>query len=207
MVIEKLLSEQQQEPVAFFYCDRNEDPRRKATAVLQVLLKQLSIRFSGSMLPRPVLEAYKKKESKANASKEFASDECQDLICSLFAIHPQITILIDGLDEMSVTDREEVLAFLKDVVQFQPSLVKVFISSRDSQDIKEEMEDAPNLYIRPIDNLPDIRRFVDREVEEFVKKKRKILENPDGMRYEMVSALMSKADGMYVPSIPIWNYC
>jgi hypothetical protein len=196
MVIEKLLSEQQQEPVAFFYCDRNEDPRRKATAVLQVLLKQLSIRFSGSMLPRPVLEAYKKKESKANASKEFASDECQDLICSLFAIHPQITILIDGLDEMSVTDREEVLAFLKDVVQFQPSLVKVFISSRDSQDIKEEMEDAPNLYIRPIDNLPDIRRFVDREVEEFVKKKRKILENPDGMRYEMVSALMSKADGM-----------
>lgn len=196
MVIEKLLSEQQQEPVAFFYCDRNEDPRRKATAILQVLLKQLSIRFSGSMLPRPVLEAYKKKESKANASKEFASDECQDLICSLFAIHPQITILIDGLDEMSVTDREEVLAFLKDVVQFQPSLVKVFISSRDSQDIKEEMEDAPNLYIRPIDNLPDIRRFVDREVEEFVKKKRKILENPDGMRYEMVSALMSKADGM-----------
>jgi hypothetical protein len=196
MVIEKLLSEQQQEPVAFFYCDRNEDPRRKATAVLQVLLKQLSIRFSGSMLPRPVLEAYKKKESKANASKEFASDECQDLICSLFAIHPQITILIDGLDEMSVTDREEVLAFLKDVVQFQPSLVKVFISSRDSQDIKEEMEEAPNLYIRPIDNLPDIRRFVDREVEEFVKKKRKILENPDGMRYEMVSALMSKADGM-----------
>jgi hypothetical protein len=196
MVIEKLMSEQQQEPVAFFYCDRNEDPRRKATAVLQVLLKQLSIRFSGSMLPRPVLEAYKKKESKANASKEFASDECQDLIRSLFAIHPQITILIDGLDEMSVTDREEVLAFLKDVVQFQPSLVKVFISSRDSQDIKEEMEDAPNLYIRPIDNLPDIRRFVDREVEEFVKKKRKILENPDGMRYEMVSALMSKADGM-----------
>lgn len=196
MVIEKLLSEQQQEPVAFFYCNRNEDPRRKATTIFQVLLKQLSLQFSGSVLPRPVLEACKKKESKANASKEFASEECQDLIRSIFDIHPQITVLIDGLDEMSVTDRGEVLAFLMSVVRVQPSLVKVFISSRDSEDIEEELADAPNLYIRSINNLQDIQRFVAREVEELVAKKENILENLDRMRHEMVFALMSRVDDM-----------
>jgi len=196
MVIDKLLLELPNELVIFFYCNRNEDSRRDCTVIFQALLKQLSVQLPGSTLPKSIQEGYKKKETEGHASGHWNLQECKKLICSLLQIHPQTTVLIDGLDEMYPNQREKLLQELKEIMYSQASLVKVFISSRDYEDIQQELDDVPNLYIKAIDNMADIERFVEREATVLIEKKSKILSDKCKLKKEIVAALMSKADGM-----------
>ena len=45
------------------------------------------------------------------------------------------------------------------------SLVKIFVASRNDQDIVAELETVPNLFIKATDNLKDIERYIIREFE------------------------------------------
>ena len=96
-------------------------------------------------------------------------EECRALLLSLLSIYPQTTIIIDALDELD-TENESVhrlllLELLVNVVLECDSLVKIFVASRDDQDIVVELEKVPNLFIKATDNLKDIERYIIREFE------------------------------------------
>ena len=115
-------------------------------------------------------------------------------------MYPQTTIIIDALDELDLDydskDRYLLLELLNDVVLKCDSLVKIFVASRDDQDIVVELEKLPNLFIKATDNLKDIERYI---IREFKTDKRfsKYPWSPT-LKNLVYAELCKKANGMYV---------
>jgi hypothetical protein len=103
----------------------------------------------------------------------------------LIELYPQTTVIIDAMDECDPMTRLELLQALENVLQVSSSLVKVFVSSRDDQDIVLRLSDYPNLEIDSQRNSDDIARFVKDEVEKLIQA-RKLL------RYSNCQAEMKK---------------
>jgi len=90
------------EPVVFFYCNRNDAPRREPTAILQTMLRQLCVLFP-TALPRVKMYEDRAKDSHPSGSLDF--DECKDIIMLLINEYPQTTIIIDAMDEGDPNER------------------------------------------------------------------------------------------------------
>ena len=154
----------EQEALVYFYCKRDEPDRQDPTKTMQSLVRQLSVQLPGYRVPRPVLDEYEKQEKNAFSSRHLIFEECQNLIVSLLDIYPRTTIVIDALDEIDRQSRKPFLEALNTIAQESKNLVKIFVSSRDDNDIILELEAVPNLYIDAADNAGDIERFIHREI-------------------------------------------
>ena len=158
--------------LCFFYCKRDgEASRRIPLTVLQAVIRQLSLCQPGG-LPKEIFNRYITEQEKgfpAGRSGALRWEECRALLLSLLNMYPQTTIIIDALDELDLDyeskHRHLLLELLGDVVLQCDSLVKIFVASRDDQDIVMELEKVPNLFIKATDNLKDIERYIIREFE------------------------------------------
>ena len=86
---------------------------------------------------------------------------------------------------------------LDDIIQNSLGLIKVFISSRDDNDIVCRLAETPNVIIRAADNGKDIERFVKVEVAKSIAEK--ILvggEVSTELRDRIVRTLITGANGM-----------
>ena len=192
-VIDTQRSESRNEPVVFFYCNRAEDPRRDPSVILHTLLKQFCVQSPGPNLPKLIKEAYKPIREGGNASSQWEFQKCQELLLSLSEIYPQTTMVIDALDEIHQDQRQVLLEALSMVVKSSRSRVKIFISSRDYQDIQEALGCSS---IDATDNKTDIQGFVQRKVTTFIEKRWKHLKDKNTLTEDIASVLISKADGM-----------
>ena len=200
-VIETLLSTNPNEVLCFFYCKRDgEASRRQPLTVLQAIIRQLSL-CQPEGLPNEIYIRYKKDQNSgfpAGRSGALRWKECRDLLLSLLNIYPQTTIIIDALDELDLDyeskDRSLLLELLNDVLLESDSLVKIFVASRDDQDIVMEFKKVPNLYIKATDNLKDIERYI---IREFAADKR-FSRHPwsPELRNLVYAGLCEKANGM-----------
>ena len=183
--------------VVYFYCKRDEPDRQDPTKIMQSLVRQLSIQLPGYGLPKPVADEYEKQEKKAFSSLNLSFQECQKLLVSLLDIYPQTTIVIDALDEIDRQSRKPFLEALSTIAQASKNLVKIFVSSRDDDDIILELEAVPNLYIDAADNAGDIERFIHREINSSIDR-RILLRGKvgDQLKSRIISTLIEKADGM-----------
>lgn len=159
-------------PPAFFYCSRNPaEPRRsKPEAVLASIVRQLSSLEPGLPLLDPVVAKYQQKEAQGFASGPLDIDESCALIIQLAERYSMIILLIDALDECDPGKRDNLLDSLEKILQESSGLIKIFISSRDDQDIVFTLKDYPNLEIASDRNRDDVARFVRAEVQKLVKK-------------------------------------
>ena len=164
-------------PISYFYCARNaaEPERADPDEIMRSILKQLSCSNSALPVRDPVAKAYKeaKAEAEENGSEpaKLSVTECVGLIVNLLEGNPA-TIIIDALDECDPARRHELLTGLDNIIQQSASLAKVFVSSRDDNDIVCRLNHSPNLFIRASDNSEDIKRFVHSEVAQCIKDKR-----------------------------------
>lgn len=133
---------------------------------MRAIVKQLSVVLPGDdQLPEVVVQEYKGREKEGLADGALRLSECEKLIVSLLDIHPQTTIIIDALDEVYQDKRWTLISSLQKLIVQSPSLVKVFVSSRDNLEIRLKLEDVPNMYIEATDNRGDNTRYVMRELE------------------------------------------
>lgn len=158
-------------PPVFFYCSRNpqEPTRSDPQAVLASLARQLSCLQPGKPLMKPIVDLYKEKEEEGFASGSLEMDECLDLVLQLTAQYPLTTIVIDAMDECNPQKRHKLLEALEKILRGSSSLVKIFVSSRNDQDIVIRLRHYPNLEIDSRRNSDDIARFVHDETERLVK--------------------------------------
>lgn len=200
MVVHRLVEERRakpnHEPVAFFYCNRNEPDRRDPAKILSAIVKQLAVPKLG--LPKPVIMKYEKREAESS-TRPLQLIESRDLIQELISIHPKTTIVIDALDETDPNTRRELLNALEFVVESSNGLLKIFVSSRDDNDIIRKLEKVPNLYIQASDNEQDIKCFVHREVARVIDEGI-LLEGQVSceLRQRIESTLVNEARGMYI---------
>ena len=181
----------------YFYCKRDEPDRQDPTKIMQSLVRQLSVQLPGNGVPKPVSDEYEKREEYAFSSRHLSFQECQKLIVSLLDIYPQTTIAIDALDEIDRKSRKPFLEALSTIAQASRNLVKIFVSSRDDDDIILQLEAVPNLYVDAADNAGDIERFIHREINSSIDRRMLLRgEVDDQLKMQIISALNEKADGM-----------
>jgi hypothetical protein len=178
---------------AFFYCARNpaEPGRAKAETILASIARQLSSKTPEAPLLQPTLDFYGKRQAEAFASGSMRMEESCDLIIQLIEIFPLTTIIIDALDECDAENRRGLLKMLTKILQESSSLVKVFVSSRNDQDIVTRLEHYPNLHITSDRNNDDIAAFVKYQTE-------RLIEDGDLLQY---SASKSKMKDLIINNV------
>jgi hypothetical protein len=209
-VIDHLTSSNENHTVAYFYCIRdaqhtkNADPEEILRAILKQLVILLPIQCSAPVKAK--YETEKKSGGDHGSIRRLTFEECANFILELGTSHP-ITIVIDALDECreiaprssqsSHTDRQDLLNRLQGMIAAKPGNFKVFLSSRDDDDIRDHLQSYPNITINASKNGKDIQRYIESEVDKLIAK-RSYLRNDENLRAEIITAIGDRADGMFV---------
>jgi len=157
---------------AFFYCSRSaaEPARSDPKLILACLARQLSNIDAGQPVPEPTLQIYEKKEAQAFASGSLTIVESCDLIVQLTRVFPLMTIVIDALDECNPDKRADLLDALEAILRDSKNIIKIFVSSRNDQDIIFHLKPYPNLEISSDRNSDDIKSFVETETKRLIQR-------------------------------------
>lgn len=150
-------------------------------------------------LPRPLVTLYQERENEGFKCGRLKLDESKELIVKLTESFEQTVISIDALDECEKNTRDKLLHALQHILVESRGRVKIFVTSRDDDDIVLHLADLPNVYIRSSDNSSDINSFIRTEIERCIWEK-KILRGSitPGLRELIISTLIDGAHGMYV---------
>ncbi|KAI0477823.1 hypothetical protein GGR56DRAFT_428352 [Xylariaceae sp. FL0804] len=191
-ILEKPLSASGLEGLAYFFCDRNQHDYQDPACVLRSLVRQLSFSQEGVM--SCTRSKYTERQEKGFALDELTLDECQTLLGELTKRRPRTTIILDGLDECDPKRRAVLIENLVSIVEHStPAVVKMFIASRDDDDIKNRYACGNNLEIRATDNQKDIDKYVEEKmrVAEWLQERM----SPE-IRREVLSTFREKSQGM-----------
>lgn len=198
MVEEQRAALNERQGLAFFYCNRNDAERERASpeGILRSVVRQLSMSGPHARLSKFVAAKYTERECKHFTDGPLRLDECVDLIIKLTEQYTSTTIILDALDECDVTTRHSLLAALSSITQHGSS-TKIFVSSRDDKDITLQLQNVPNLYIKASNNAKDIDRYVHFKVEQAVADRRLLDGNVSAKTVRHISnTLTCKAQGM-----------
>lgn len=203
VVVDAILQNQQSsgkdDALAYFYCKRDGTGPSDPEIVLGAIVKQLSYLNTGvgSPLQKPVVEIYEARKREGFCSGSLRFQESLDLIILLTGTYRQTTIVIDALDESDAVIRSRFLSSLGTIIRSSTSLVKIFVSSRDDDDIVLRLEQVPNVYIEAKDNIGDIERFVHVKINRCIEG-RMLLRGrvTEDLKKDVVSALVSGSHGM-----------
>lgn len=155
----------------YFYCSRNpaEPARSDPKAIFASFARQLSSTRPAKPLLKPTINLYQEAEAEDFVSGPPQLKQSLDLIMQPIELYPQTTIILDALDECDPATRLDLLRNLEHILQHSCSLVKIFVSSRNDQDIVLRLNGYLNLEINSRRNNRDIARFVNTEVERLTK--------------------------------------
>ena len=107
------------------------------------------------------------------------------------------TIIIDALDECDPARRHELLWALFRIHEESASFVKVFVSSRDDQDIVRRLNKSPDVFIHATDNYEDIKNFGRFQVNKSIKDRILLGGNViEKLKNRIISSLIEGAQGM-----------
>ena len=152
------------EALAYFYCDRNKSDYRDPSLVLRSFIRQLSLSQSKDSIQQSAVQLYNQKLQSGFASKEISIDESHAILLDLVGKYPQVTLIVDALDECDKKTRIWFVNVLDSLVLKSLKPLKIFISSRPDRDIKSRFEGGPNVEIRATDNQDDIGKFINHEI-------------------------------------------
>jgi ankyrin repeat domain-containing protein 50 len=189
-----LRNAQNDESLAYFYCDRNQSDRQNPVLILSSFVKQLSTPQSCDAVQPSLVQLYAEKEKTGFASNEISIEESEKILLELVNIYPQTTLVLDALDECDRRTRGRLIEVLDGLLEQSSKPVKVFISSRPDQDIKDRFDSGPSVGIQATDNQVDISTFVDNKIEKSPEKWRKRISAD--LRGHIRKTLVEKSNGM-----------
>ncbi|KAK1238154.1 hypothetical protein MKX08_002733 [Trichoderma sp. CBMAI-0020] len=162
------------EGFAFFYYSKNnkevtDDP---VINVLRSFLRQLAQvpHYANGIFDDLASQCLKMEK----AQRAFTPDFCRKQISTIVNALPRTTLVLDSLDELEPQHMQEIISFLVDLVNDSKRPVKIFVSSRFTTDIYNEVRRATNKPTRmdiAEQNQGDIESFRDDEVKGKVVEK------------------------------------
>lgn len=181
-----------QEGFAFFYCDRNEDARRKPISVLQSYARQLvSVAGQPDLMQNHVRHLWQESRSKG---QDLGFEACKKLILSSINLYDSTTLILDALDECESTSRARLIETFKLLKSQSTKPLRIFVSSRPDGDIRSLFESLPNIEIRATDNDDDIKKFVNAQIDHHPQWSTM----RGRLRREILNTFMVRSQGMYV---------
>ena len=203
-LLDQLQSNDNNEAIAYFYCNRNHAERQDPQMILNSFVRQLSLSRGNDSIQQPIILDYKKKAKRGFPSGDLKIEESQVLLGQLACNYPQITLVVDALDECNPETRGQLMAILDQLIESSLRPIKIFISSRPDRDVKDRFECGPNIGIIPVDNEGDIAKFIDDRIRKSPPAWRSQL--GASLLNEIKAALIDKSQGMYVSTILIRIY-
>ena len=199
LVLESLISEHEgiNSPMPrYFYCARtsSEQERSDPEQVLRCLLRQVASP-SGQ---RFVHESLQRRYEQQSTLGSLSMDECVDLLKHVVDDCSLTYLFVDALDECNKEERQDLIQAFEQLLQETSSLVKIFVTSRDDQDIVLAMNTYPGVCISAVSNLDDITSYVKYALDEKIRT-RKLLPTQkisDELKEHIERTLIDKAQGM-----------
>ena len=183
------------EALAYFYCDRNQADRRDPETLLGSLVRQLSITSDEETIQHLIYQQYEREHANGFASGKLRFEQSLSLFAQLVAVYPQVTLVIDALDECDEKTRAKLIDALDKLVHESPRPLKVFISSRPDGDIKHRFASGPNMEIKATDNRSDIAMFVEDRLANNIPWRWKEQITP-ALKAHISATLIDRSDGM-----------
>ena len=190
----------QSPPPVYFYCSRSaaEPERPNPAAILASIVRQLSRAGPGTPLSAPIVAKYEEK-GQGFSSNGLSLDESCELTVQLIEHSPMTTIIIDALEECDPEERQSLLDALQSILQDSSlGLVKIFLSSRDDQDVVCTLQSYSNLEIVSDRNTADIETFVRIETDDLIQKQRLLRGSSakEQLKHLIITEVCKGADGM-----------
>lgn len=175
---------------AYFYCNRNEEDRRRPLSVLRSYVRQLSTTVDSpkSCVRKGLRERCLDLKIKGS---ELGLTDCREQLLQSVRLYHSTTIVLDALDECEPDSRSQIIETIDGLVT-SGNTVHIFISSRPDRDIRTIFVGTPYIKIQATDNQGDIEKFVREEIRKHG--------NWGGMsqtlRNDIVEVLFNKSQGM-----------
>jgi len=189
-VINFLLSNtaDQNSGVSYIYCDYQEAESLKASAIIGTLVRQLLSRRMD--IPIDI----------ENRMEEIVDrhPDCEDMLGLLVIMAKKFStlyIVIDGIDECDPEQRAEVLTAFTELLNLGQPVVKIFTSSRMTEDIQHACENYGLIRFTEQTIAPDISRVVRETVRSKLNSGHLKLRNSD-LAELIISKLIDGAGGM-----------
>lgn len=190
--------------VAYFYCHYNDKGRNDPGTILRTIVKQLCLSTGDGLLPKEVLSIYEEGEKQGHPSGPLNVDERRDLIIKLCNGFPQTTIILDALDECDEKERRSLFCALSEIAKGS-RLTKIFVTSRDIEDIRDTLSGHSSHWIEATDNQRNVNLFIQTEMERRSQPhamrgvEKPLLggkDVPQQFKDQVIRSLQSKANGM-----------
>jgi hypothetical protein len=162
--------------------------------ILSSFVKQLSTSQNGDAIQPSLVRLYSEKEKTGFASRQISIEESEKVLLELVNIYPQTTLVLDALDECDKRTRGRLIEILDGLLEQSSKPIKIFISSRPDQDIRDRFDSGPNVGIQATDNQGDISTFVDSKIGKSPEKWRKRISAD--LRRDIRKTLVEKSNGM-----------
>ncbi|RYP58533.1 hypothetical protein DL769_008907 [Monosporascus sp. CRB-8-3] len=185
-----LKSPRNEDGFAFFYCNRNEEERRKPLMVLRSYVRQLSTtaKYPGEM-HKKLQGLWGEKRLKGS---DLGLEDCREQLLESVNLFPRTTLVLDALDECEPDSREELVKTVEILLSKSRRPLKVFISSRPDRDIRDRFLDRPNIEIQATHNEKDIQNFVNEEIVKHGAWK----DMSPPLKDEIIRVLLARSQGM-----------
>jgi len=181
--------------VIYFYCSRGDDVRRRPEIIMGTLIKQILKQIP----PNPsanTLPALNERYQARNERGALRINELQEWLRLLLGGGIRATILIDAVDEIFPDKQHQFFEVLRNLINDDNIMVKVWISSRGETDIRLAFTQTEEIVIHR-QHQGEIRTYVEREVTELVRKKTLLYGEVDGdLKRQIVSRISEKSEGM-----------
>ena len=138
------------------------------------------------------------KHGKEHSSPGPSLRQTIQLIVDLLAQRSVSYIILDALDECSQDNRRLLLDVFREIIQQTSSETRLFISSRDDQDIKVELTIQPAIEVKAAQNRHDIDLFIEEKVSKAARKAILLGKADQGLILLLKNALHEGANGMCV---------
>lgn len=189
-VVDSLIAEASKSALAYFYCERSEDTRRRCSEILKSFVKQLA--FPDRRVLPALRRLYEEKRDNGFASAQLSIQECNLILRELIMSSKEIIFVLDALDECPEEEREQVIEIFNGLVALSGQL-KILVSSRRNKDIREQLEMSANIGVEATDNATDIALYIDNQMKRYPIKG-----FSDDLKGKIRETLLVNTQGMYV---------
>lgn len=119
-------------------------------------------------------------------------DVCKFQLLASVNLYPKTTLVLDALDECDSQSRNQLVKVVEFLLSRSERPLKIFISSRPDDDIRECFASLPNIRIRATDNQMDIEKFVSEEIANH----RRWGKISPSQREKIITTLFDRSQGM-----------
>ncbi|KAL7266006.1 hypothetical protein RUND412_011463, partial [Rhizina undulata] len=184
--------------LAYFYCKYGESDRQDPESILSTIVKQISLLSPAEYLPDAVISRYQDLR-KGGVKRRLWVEESTELILQLSQAFDQTVIIVDALDECNKNTRYQLLVALKELRSSTHGFIKVFITSRNDDDIVLQLTGEADVFIQASDNSNDIERFVVAEVNKYISTGRLLRGRVQPkLKHTIIETLTNGANGMFL---------